>query len=210
MSDKILTIYHTTAKKNEESILKNGFRKSKGKKQWLGEGVYFYKDMYYAVQWGFIGVEKKKIQNIEMFKEKCVILGFDLNCEKYNVLDLNTPDGYKIFSTLKNCVRNFFSEKECEEIFSKGDAYLIYILEQLEKNFEIKMISKFDIIFAEYDNNIYKKSRKQISDFNGCKERQVCIKNIDVINDVSVIDLEDDEIDNLFEVVKENRGDLYG
>ncbi len=207
MSDKILTIYHTTAKKNIESILKKGFYKSKGKNQWLGEGVYFYKDIYFAVQWGFIGVEKNQIANINEYKEKCTIFSLDLNCDECNILDVNTPDGYKIFTTLKDCIRNFFSDDECTEIFSKGDAYLIYILEQLEKDFGEKIISQFDVLFAEYDNNIYKKQRKLISDFNGCKERQVCIKNLELIKNLNSLDLENSEIKYIFDLIKENRGD---
>lgn len=208
MSDKILTVYHTTAKKREKSILKNGFYKSKGQNQWLGEGVYFYKDIYYAVQWGFLGVVKGQIIDINEFKDKCSILSLELNCEECNVLDLNTPDGYEIFLWFKDHIKSIFSEEEAKEILSKGDAYLIYTLEQLEKDHAIELISKYDIVIAEYDKDVYKKNRdnKLISDFNGCKERQVCVKNLDIIKNINVLDLDDCEIENLFNLVKKNRG----
>lgn len=207
MSEQIVIAFHTTNKSNLQSILNNGFRPSKGRKHWLGRGVYFYKDKYFAVQWGIIGVDKT-IRNIEMFLEKCAIMSVDLDFTNNEVLDVNTPDGYSIFLTLKESIRQFYSREECEKIYNQGDAYLIYIMEKLEKDKGIKLISNFDILCAEYDDNIYYKRRLEKSDFNGCKERQICVKNSNIISDVNMVNLEEKEIVDLFNLVKENRRDL--
>lgn len=209
MSDKLLTAFHTTAKSNVENILNNGFYPSTKSSEWLGKGVYFYRDIYFAVQWAFIGVVKNNIANIEDFAEQCSIISVDLNCEKYQVLDVNTPDGYKIFLALKDLIKKFYSEEKCQEIYNKGDAYIFYTLELLEKQLKQKFLSCFDIICAEYDNNIYNKKRSEKSDFTCCKERQICIKNTDAIENITTVDLTDANIVNIFNLVKENRGDLY-
>lgn len=61
MSQKILTGYHGTTKEKSESILKQGFKISKSQEQkyeWLGDGIYFWDDIFYAVQWNIINMEK--------------------------------------------------------------------------------------------------------------------------------------------------------
>ena len=42
MTQELITGYHGTSRTAALSILKNGFRKSTGDKQWLGDGVYFF------------------------------------------------------------------------------------------------------------------------------------------------------------------------
>ncbi len=208
MSDKILTAFHTTQSGIEQSILNEGFNLSIGKKHWLGKGIYFYRDIYFAIQWGFIGVVKNSIPDIETFNKNCTIISVELNCEEYNVLDMNTPDGYNIFISLKKIIEKFYSQEKCNYIYSKGDAYLIYVLELLEQKTKKKFLANYDIICAEYDYNIiYKKDRILKSDFAGCKERQICVKNPKVISNISLVNLFDENIKNIFELVKKNRGD---
>lgn len=209
MSEQIVTAFHTTNKSKVQSILDYGFYPSKGRKHWLGQGAYFYRDKYFAVQWGIIGVDKT-IENIEMFLEKCAIMSVDLDFTTNEVLDVNTPDGYSIFLELKESIRQFYSRDKCEKIYNQGDAYLFYVMEYLEKKKGIKLISNFDIICAEYDNNIYNKRRLKKSDFDCCKERQICVKNSDIIPNIYTLDLSREEINNLFNLIQENRSDLNG
>ena len=61
MNEKTLVGYHGTKIENVEQILKNGFKMSKSKEnnlEWLGDGVYFWEDDYYAVQWNIIDIER--------------------------------------------------------------------------------------------------------------------------------------------------------
>lgn len=106
-------------------------------------------------------------------------------------------------------IRNFFPPEKCKEIYAKGDAYIIHILEKLEVTKHQKFLSNYDIICAEYDNNIYNKNRCRRSDFNGCKERQICVKNLSAITNISIMDLNTMNLQNIFDIVKENRSDLY-
>ena len=64
MEEKTLVGYHTTDIDSLNSIMQNGFEMSEPmSKHWLGKGVYFFIDLYYAVEWKIIGVLKK--YNIE-------------------------------------------------------------------------------------------------------------------------------------------------
>ena len=63
MNEKTLEGYHATTIKRSEIILKDGFKISKSNAdtwEWLGDGVYFWEDDYYAVQWNVIDIEKNK------------------------------------------------------------------------------------------------------------------------------------------------------
>lgn len=211
MSDKVLNAFHTTSPLNAEKIIKDGFIPSKGEEHWLGKGIYFYRDLYFAVQWGFIGVIKSdEIKDLKEYSEKCSIISVNLDFDKYKSLDLNTPDGYEILLKTKEIIKKILPEHEYERKCERGDAYFINILGKLEKNQDLKLLSQFDIICAEYDFNIYKKKRKLKSDFSSCKERQICVKNSQVISDIKKLDLDNDEVSNIFNLVKENRGEKYG
>ena len=209
MSDKILTVFHTTSQKDAKKILNEGFELSKGDNQWLGKGVYFYRDLYFAVQWGLLGVIKNDIQNVDIkqFNEKCNILKADLDCEKYNVLDVNTPDGYQIILKLKSKILDICSSKQISRIEQYGDKYFFNLLEFLENKKNVRLLSRFDIIFAEYGNNIYSKQRKNKSDFAGCQERQICVKNLEAITNLTNVEMNTTNISELFNLIKKNRSD---
>lgn len=67
MNEEILLGYHATDIKNIESIINDGFVESKASKgHWLGRGIYFFENLYYAVEWEIIGVIK---QDIADYKE---------------------------------------------------------------------------------------------------------------------------------------------
>ena len=71
MNEKTLIGYHGTLKKKVKDILQNGFEPSISKEnelEWLGDGIYFWEDDYYAVQWNIIDIERKHLtKNIENF-----------------------------------------------------------------------------------------------------------------------------------------------
>ena len=60
MEEEKVIGYHTTAIENVEDILKKGFHMSPSDRgHWLGRGIYFFSDLYFATEWGIIGVIKK-------------------------------------------------------------------------------------------------------------------------------------------------------
>lgn len=207
MNEEILVGYHATSINNIEPIINNGFIESKGSRgHWLGRGIYFFENLYYAVEWEIIGVIKHDIENYEEITNNCGILMTEINTVDYNVLDVSDPQGYAIFEYLLKVIKENYSEEKYKYILSKGYAYIIKILEQLEKKKKKKYISKFDVICAVYPKNINKKKKNQPGDFISCVQKQICVKNPETIKKIK--ELEHSEITKgIFNLIKKNRGE---
>ena len=133
MNEETLLGYHATDIKNIKSIIKNNFIESKESKgHWLGRGIYFFDDLYYAVEWEIIGVIKQDIKDYNELKQKCGILIAELDIKNYSVVDFSKPIGYAIFEYLLKIIKENYTEEKYNDILSKGDKYIIKILEQLE------------------------------------------------------------------------------
>lgn len=84
--------YHTTYKKYKDSILKNGFKPSVQKNDWLGEGVYFWDNEDNAQWWS-----KRSTS-----ASTCILV-CDLKCQAVEYLDLDTQ--MKVF---ENFLKRYF------------------------------------------------------------------------------------------------------
>lgn len=206
MNGEILSGYHATDINNIELIKNNGFIESKASKgHWLGRGIYFFENLYYAVEWEIIGVIKHEVIDYEELTEKCGIIIADLDIENYKVLDLSEPQGYVIFEYLLKIIKENYSKEKYEYILSKGYAYVIKILEQLEIKKNEKYISKFDVVCAAYPKNITKRKTNLPGDFISCVQKQMCVKNSNAIKKVEELK-HSDITRGIFNLVKKNRG----
>lgn len=196
--------YHATKKDNQELILNKGFKESEAcKGYWLGKGVYFYKNIYYAVEWVIIKFIKDN--EYEVFLQNGTILKATINCKDYDLLDLNDPIGYKTYSEIIHYIKNKFPEKILK-IERSGDIEIIRLIEEIEKLTGEKYISLFDILIANYPKDIYKKGNsKKNGDFLPCIQKQICVKNKDAIENIETMDLNDNVIKNYFDIIKKNR-----
>lgn len=211
MNIEKITAYHCTNKDSAQNIIdvQTFIPSPKEKGHWLGGGVYFYTDIYFAIQWGIIGV--LKVGNVERFdeiKNGCDILSADIDFLNYNVLDLTVPEGYELFLGLLESIKALKGEDEYQKIKNRGDRYILKMLEVMERKYGMETLSSFDIVYAEYnDTNVYKKEINDKSDFLVCIEKQICVKNIGAIKNINKLELSDDE-ENVFNIVKKNRRNL--
>lgn len=206
MDVKTIVGYHATAKENVEKILKNGFIPSPPrKKHWLGKGVYYYSDFYYAVEWGIIGVMKREENSFKEFKKKCAILSSNIDCENFEVLDVSSPVGYTIFLQLLDLIKNNYTNEEYQEIKEDNNAETIRIIEKLEEKQGIKYLSNYDVVCAIYPKNIFKKKIKSSSDFLVGVQKQICVKNTEAIKDIQNIHINNEGTEKIYELVKLNR-----
>lgn len=180
MNEKTLIGYHGTSKEASESILKNGFKisKSKNKKyEWLGDGVYFWEDDYYAVQWNIINIEKdNKDKNIEVLEDYEIIKS-KLKVNKLKLFELSSPEGSIIYKELKEKLSNRFVEEGyknyIEKLSKQSDKFWINLLE------DNGFFKEFDIITATYKNEKNKERYKDDIVLN--VQKQICVKNINCI-----------------------------
>lgn len=176
MSQKILTGYHGTTKEKSESILKQGFKISKSQEQkyeWLGDGIYFWDDIFYAVQWNIINMEKnyndkneKNLMNYAIIKSKIIV-------NKSKLFDISSPEGSIIYSKLKKKLEKKLiesgSEKLVEKLKKQSDKFWINILE------DNVFFKEFDVIMAEFKNK--KRNEKYKDDILLNVQKQICVKN---------------------------------
>ena len=159
MSEELIG-YHGTNKENEEYILKKGFNQSPpGKGHWLGKGIYFFDNIYYAIEWGIIKLNNK--YKYEEYIKKWSILKVTLDIDNYEVLDLNDPIGYETYKRILKNIEERFPDR-INDMKNDGDIEIIRLLEEIEEETGEKYISMFDILIADYSKNIYKKRKKFI------------------------------------------------
>lgn len=205
MNKEILIGYHGTSRGNCEDIIKNGFKASKAKEgHWLGTGIYFYENIYYAIEWGIIRFLLGN-NSYDNYKKQCSVIKGILNCEKYEILDLNDPLGYSVYQEiLKNIQKRF--PNEVEKISKGKDIEIIRLLEELESKTGEEYISIFDIITADYPKNIYdKKSENMWGNFLPCIQKQICVKNSSAIEKYEEINIDEENGETYFQLITKNR-----
>lgn len=202
MEQEIITGFHSTSKKNEESILKFGYDLSKCKEeeQWLGKGIYFWQSLYYAVEWNYIhtySFSKKSI--LDNILNNKTIFKAEIFTEKDRTLDLSSPEGTILFEEFQNIVIEDLSDEERNLLKEKDDVFWIYMIK--EKGF----FEKFDIIKATYKKEIKLNSNKKSPrNFEKYIQSQICVKRVsniisnDVFNNI-------DRIKFFFEHIYYNR-----
>lgn len=170
-----------------------------GDKHWLGDGYYFYDQLFWAYRW---------IRN--MFKEpesKDDIIKFEDLISKYIILKANIKvDSGRVFDIDNDfehkCIFKKFSEKleqskEFSERFKNqkiSDGVVLNIMFS-----EYKYIDKYDVVIALF---IDKKQNNIKTRLGNVLEKQICVKNPNIIYDISERDFKDD-FDNLCCLVKE-------
>ncbi len=208
MDKAILEGYHTTHRNNVKSILNNGFYMSPPSKgHWLGKGVYFFEDLYYAIEWKIIGVLKKQyIENEEELKKASILLT-KIDVKDYEMVDLSTPYGCDIFDTFLDVIKQNYSEEEYKNILKKGDKYIIAALEKLENVKKEKYLSEFDVVCADYDRGIIKKDKAKEDNFISGTQKQICVKNLRAIVKTEKVkeDRENEDYKTSYDLVIKNR-----
>lgn len=197
--------YHGTDKSNEDSILKNGFEESKPQKgHWLGRGVYFYENIYYAIEWGIVCFNIAKDKFKDYIKKSSVIKAV-IDYDKLEVLDLNDPIGYIYYNEIMQYIKENFP-KRIAEIEQDGDIQIIRLLEEIEEETGELYISMFDVVVANYLKDIYKKGTEKIKgNFLPCIQKQICVKNNKAIKQIEKVDLTDSCIEEYYNIIKTNR-----
>lgn len=206
MNGDTLTGYHATTKDRGQEILKNGFNISKSQNdnyEWLGDGVYFWDDDYYAVQWNMIDLEKKnKDKSIENLNEYTIIKS-DIKVNKLKLFEISSPEGSFIYNDFKNKLKNKFIENGCEkyveELMKSSDKFWINLLE------DNGFFNDFDVVTAIYKNEKSKKKYKDNVVLN--TQKQICVKNIKCIINSEIYN-DEKRILTLFSIILKRRENI--
>lgn len=200
MNGEILTGYHATKKKNEKGILRDGFKISNSDNfhHWLGSGIYFWEDSYYAVEWNMIDLEKNGILTQKNMLEKYIIFKATIKTEKNKIINLSSPRGTIMFEKFKKDVMNSANTEQRERLRKINDD--IFWVNFMSKK---GLFDKYNIIIANY-NKIINKGNNNKADFIKYEQTQICVKSNNFIENVSIFK-NTKEIKDLYKIIKENR-----
>ena len=207
MNVETIKAYHGTKKSNIPSILENGFKPSVStskKEHWLGKGIYFYEDLYYAVEWNFCKYKGINITYDKLCSNSGIII-VKIDIENFQILDLNSGLGYTAYKTMLNKINTLYSKYINKKVDENGDIKAIRIIENIEEKLGIKIFSDFDIVSALYPKNIFKKSTKNKGDFLAGIQKQICVKNQDAIIEKKEYDCKGTDVEMIYELILANR-----
>lgn len=201
MNEETLIGYHATKKKNEKNILKDGFKISNSNSfhHWLGNGIYFWKDTYYAVEWNIIDLEKNGILTQKNIFNQYTILEAIIKTEKDKVINLSSPKGTIMFERFKENVINSANTEQKERLREINDD-IFWVNFMSQKG----LFNKYNIIIANYNKIIKKENNNKATDFIKYEQTQICVKSNDLIENVSIYN-DKKEIKELYKIIKDNR-----
>lgn len=136
------TCYHGTVKSKYIKIEKEGFKISKGKKHWLGDGVYFFKYSKDAESWA---------EMVSKDNDSPLVITAEIKVEEY--MDLDNPEELnklkRFKETTKNKIKEAIISGETEESLmfedeKAGDAFIFNLY---------KRSKDIDMIKYTFNNN---------------------------------------------------------
>lgn len=195
MYKETIIAYHSTKRKNLNSILKNGYNISKSNgHHWLGSGIYFWCDAYYAVEWTIICTD---IANYISIPDDMAIFETVLKYDHQKELDLTSPVGLFFIEQMK---LKLYSIASTNRIYNTDDKLLIYLLEKND------FLSDFDLIKATYYKDIYhgRYLVKNNSNFIKSPQTQICVKNKNILSNNRLYK-DNDNLNFLYSVLQQNR-----
>lgn len=166
-------VYHGTTKENAESIVKeNCIKGSRGDRHWLGDGVYFYRDFWYALRW--IRCRDKT----EHFLQSHAIISAELNVQEKRIFSFLNPEHKILFDTvLETC------EKKKELLNMREEIVDGAVLNMMFK--KMKYGNEYDMVEAIF---IHEDKDMPVRGFHSrlyyFPEIQICVKNGEIIEQI--------------------------
>lgn len=174
-------VYHGTERtRGERFIDSQAMDISIGNKHWLGDGSYFYKDLFYSYKWindMYISKNKDRHKNYEDLVSQYKILCCIININKDRIFDLDENLEHKFLF-------DYFKDKINEDSKYKSDLNKEYIWDGIVLNImfnEYGYTKKYDLIVASFVRREIKNNKSRL---NHVLEKQICVKNLDVISKI--------------------------
>lgn len=192
-------VYHGTPKdKAEKIICEKCFNESKGDRHWLGDGVYFYRDLFYAVRW-IRCLDKNRTSNLF---ENYSILAVELNVDKERIFSFFNPEHKLLFySVLEACNEKMKSLNLKNEIV---DGVILNIMFK-----KMKYGNDYDMIEAAFVHE-----DKKMGNFNSrlCyfPEIQFCVKNDEIIEKIHRLEIDLEDISEQIPIIDDFSTNISG
>jgi hypothetical protein len=172
-----MNLYHGTDYSNTQSIRTNNFIPSEKPDDWLGKGVYFFKDgiscpIDNAEEWAKASAHCKKTRSYKY--TEYVVLSAQVNSE--NVLDTTTMEGLQVFHRLRRTayekIRTLIAHKK------------LNVQDKILWDFVANLLGCDVVVHNLYIKNIFERKNNINSNVPNCTV--ACVKNA-VLIDVNSI-----------------------
>lgn len=163
------------------------------REQWLGDGIYLFKDSVYAYWW-IDGMHKSNIKKGKYSKEKKLydkftILGVEYKCIQERVFDCEISEHYILF----NNMMTYCNERD-KKSHKEGEIFNILFN-------ELGLAENFDLVRWCYDGKTRKMDGTRLKKL---PQVQICIKRADIIQRIEEIgEMDKRKVKGNFEVLFE-------
>ena len=173
-------MYHGTEISRGKKILKDKKMKySLGDGEWLGDGIYLYRDKLYAYRWITIQYKNKysrqPISN-EIFK-KYIILKVDIEYNYDKVFSMTNPEHRIVFDKIKLECKKKAELSEKLKKFEYTDGVIINFMFN-----NMGFAKQYDMVEAVYP--ISEETGEKDTRFKVMSEYQLCVKNPEIIKNI--------------------------
>lgn len=174
--------YHGTYRPRGLKILENKKMEcSSGDAEWLGDGIYLYEFKLYAYRWLTIQYMRHYRKELSIMEEKLyeryMILGVDINKNPERVFSFVNPEHKLEFDAIKEkCKKRIATFPQLQQ-YTYIDGVILNIMFN-----KMDYAQKFDMVEAVYP--LVRDIQDNVKQ-NAFQENQLCIKNPDVINEIT-------------------------
>jgi len=179
--------YHgTSIELSKKIIIENRFKPSKGDRHWLGDGVYFYEEEFYAYNWLIYEYKKKfgkKLYDKNKINKDYNILSANFNISKERIFKLSEKAEHKILFdiTMEETIKKSKYSKRFDQVTFPEGVILNIMFKEMRYN------SNFDLIVAIFTR---RKSNygNAVLRLNYIPEKQLCVVNNNIIENIKEFD----------------------
>lgn len=180
-------MYHGTERKRGQRMINcKRMEITRGENHWLGDGSYFYKEDVYAYRWIY-NMYAYKYPNVtvdhETLTQKYMIIKADLNVNQERIFSFMNAEHKQLFnSVVEEC------KKRLKDIQIVDGAILNFMFDKMNYN------EKFDAVIAVFMHEDSKmNSLNARSRLSFIPEIQICVKNINVVENMEELDISKDK-----------------
>lgn len=205
MSNNIIElkdVFHGTEKQRGIKIIDNKkMEESIGDKHWLGNGAYFYEQLFLSYKWirdMFKDRQRQEHNTYEDLIDKYIILHCNIKVDKSRIFDIDGNYEHKFI--FDRFIKNINEDKNHSKRLSKqiiADGVVLNIMFS-----EYKYIDKYDVVIASFEKKRSEYHNNDKTRLNYVLEKQICVKNLSKVYDINNKDFKDD-YDNLTDLMKE-------
>lgn len=185
---RMLVLYHGTNKENGKKIIASKvFKRSFGNEHWLGDGIYFYEEKFYAFRWIYIAYNRKYPQSkpeIHNITDKYVILSANITINQERIFDMSRYEHKIMFDRV---LRKSIEKNKDKNLRIVDGAVFNFMFYKMNYNKKFDMIKA---IFMHEDNDILDSSTR----LPYIPEIQYCVVNSLIISNIGNTNISDEEI----------------